>query len=478
MSLVINTNISSLMAQNNLTKSQSALSSATQRLSSGLKINSAADNAAGFAISQRYTTQIGGLTQASANASDAINLAQTAGSALDQVTANLQAIRDLAVQSANGTYTSTDRASIDQEVQQRLAEITRIANQTTFNGSNVLDGSMKTKSFQIGASVGQTISVSLGTSVKASAVGQVAEVSTGSINTGTGFTLASGALTVNVNGTGAVSVAAGTYKSVSSLASAINTAAGSNIAAVDATTGELKITGPTGGVAFGGAAQASLGLPANVAAAGTGASTAAVASTGDPSNETLTINGTKVSLAGAQSLQDVSDAINAAGISGVSAAVNGNGNGLNFYSSSALTISDTVGTSNVAGPIIGANATDANTGAAYVAGNAASTGGSLATGSVQTVDSANDLISRVDVALQTVSNFAAQLGAVQNRFQSTISTVAAQTTNLQASQSTIRDADFAAETANMSKANVLQQAGISVLAQANSNPQQVLKLLQ
>ncbi len=478
MSLVINTNISSLMAQNNLSKSQSALSSATQRLSSGLKINSAADNAAGFAISQRYTTQIGGLNQASANASDAINLAQTAGSALDQVTANLQAIRDLAVQSANGTYTSTDRASIDQEVQQRLAEITRIANQTTFNGSNVLDGSMKTKSFQIGASVGQTISVSLGTSVKASAVGQVAEVSTGSINTGTGFTLASGALTVNVGGAGAVSVAAGTYKTVSSLASAINTAAGSNIAAVDATTGELKVTGPAGGVVFGGAAQATLGITANVAAAGTGASTAAVASTGDPSNETLTINGTKVSLAGAQSLQDVSDAINAAGVSGVSAAVNGNGNGLNFYSSSALTISDTVGTTNVAGPIIAANATDVNTGAAYVAGNAASTGGSLATGNVQTVDSANDLISRVDVALQTVSNFAAQLGAVQNRFQSTISTVAAQTTNLQASQSTIRDADFAAETANMSKANVLQQAGISVLAQANSNPQQVLKLLQ
>ncbi|WP_445144345.1 flagellin N-terminal helical domain-containing protein [Dyella sp. Tek66A03] len=478
MSLIINTNISSLMAQNNLSKSQSALSSATQRLSSGLKINSAADNAAGFAISQRYTTQVGGLTQASANASDAINLAQTAGSALDQVTANLQAIRDLAVQSANGTYTSTDRASIDQEVQQRLAEITRIANQTTFNGSNVLDGSMKTKSFQIGASVGQTISVSLGTSVKASAVGQVAEVSTGSINTGTGFTLASGALTVNVGGAGAVSVAAGTYKTVSSLAAAINTAAGSNIAAVDATSGELKITGPTGGVAFGGAAQATLVLPATVAAAGTGASTAAVASTGDPSNETLTINGTKVSLAGAQSLQDVSDAINAAGVPGVSAAVNGNGNGLNFYSSSALTISDTVGTSNVAGSIIGANAKDANTGAAYASGNPATTGGSLATGSVQTVDSANDLISRVDVALQTVSNFAAQLGAVQNRFQSTISTVAAQKTNLQASQSTIRDADFAAETANMSKANVLQQAGISVLAQANSNPQQVLKLLQ
>src|SRR5579859_699657 len=197
MSLVINTNISSLNAQNNLSKSQSALSTATQRLSSGMKINSAADNAAGFAISQRYTTQIGGLGQASSNASDAINLAQTAGSALDQVTANLQAIRDLAVQSANGTYTDADRSSIDQEVQQRLAEITRIANQTTFNGSNVLDGSMKTKSFQIGADVGQTISVSLGTSVKSSAMGQVAEVSSGDISGGfAGLTLGSGDLTV------------------------------------------------------------------------------------------------------------------------------------------------------------------------------------------------------------------------------------------------------------------------------------------
>ena len=173
MALVINTNISSLNAQNNLTKSQSALATATERLSSGLKINSAADNAAGYAIAQRYTTQIGGLSQASANASDAINLAQTAGSALDQVTANLQAIRDLAVQSANGTYSSGDRASIDNEVQQRLQEITRIANQTAFNGSNVLDGSLGTKSFQVGANVGQTNSVSLTTNVKASAMGSV-----------------------------------------------------------------------------------------------------------------------------------------------------------------------------------------------------------------------------------------------------------------------------------------------------------------
>lgn len=467
MSLVINTNISSLNAQNNLTKSQSALSQATQRLSSGMKINSAADNAAGFAISQRYTTQIGGLQQASSNASDAINLAQTAGSALDQVTANLQAIRDLAVQSANGTYTSADRSSIDQEVQQRLAEITRIANQTTFNGSNVLDGSMKTKSFQIGANVGQTISVSLGTSVKSSAMGQVSEVASGDIGT---ITLKAGDLTV-----GAGTVAAGTYNATT-LAAAIQTAGGAGVTATVGASGEINIanSGATA-LAIGGAQAGTLGMPASVAAAGNANTTGVVGGlTSLPSlaSEGFSINGTSVDLSGAKSLQDVSDAINAAGISGVTAAVNGAGNGVNFYSAGALKIADT------GGNIIGANAKDVNAGATYTAGSTAASGGSLSAGNVQSVDSANDLISRVDVALKTVSDFAAQLGAVQNRFQSTISTVAAQTTNLQASQSTIRDADFAAETANLSKASVLQQAGISVLAQANSNPQQVLKLLQ
>ncbi|ULU27343.1 flagellin [Dyella terrae] len=467
MSLVINTNISSLNAQNNLTKSQSALSQATQRLSSGMKINSAADNAAGFAISQRYTTQIGGLQQASSNASDAINLAQTAGSALDQVTANLQAIRDLAVQSANGTYTSADRSSIDQEVQQRLAEITRIANQTTFNGSNVLDGSMKTKSFQIGANVGQTISVSLGTSVKSSAMGQVSEVTSGDIGT---ITLKAGDLTV-----GAGAVAAGTYNSTT-LAAAIQTAGGAGVTATVSASGEINIanSGATA-LAVGGAQASALGMPTTVAAAGNATTTGVVGGlTGLPSlaGEGFSINGTSIDLSGAKSLQDVSDAINAAGITGVTAAVNGAGNGVNFYSAGALKIADT------GGNIIGANAKDVNAGATYTVGSTASSGGSLSGGNVQSVDSANDLISRVDVALKTVSDFAAQLGAVQNRFQSTISTVAAQTTNLQASQSTIRDADFAAETANLSKASVLQQAGISVLAQANSNPQQVLKLLQ
>jgi flagellin len=474
MSLVINTNVSSLNAQNNLTKSQSALATATERLSSGLKINSAKDNAAGFAISQRYTTQIGGLQQASANASDAINLAQTTGSALDQVTANLQAIRDLAVQSANGTYGDSDRASIDQEVQQRLAEITRIANQTTFNGSKVLDGSLGTKSFQIGADVGQTISVSLNTSVKTADIGKVAEISTGNISGAfTGLEIDSGDLSVKIGSGGtAVNVAAGTYHSVADLAAAINDAAGTDIASVDAS-GALKIDNgsATDTITFSGADASALGLT-TVAASGTATSSGAIAAVGELTNEGFSINGTSIDLSGVKSLQDLSDAINAAGVTGVSAAVSADGKGINFYSSSALTIADT------GGQIVGSSAKDANTGTTYTAGTAAAAGGSLANGSVATVDQANDLISRIDVALKSVSDFAAQLGAVQNRFQSTIATVAAQTTNLQSSQSTIQDADFAAETASLSKAQVLQQAGISVLAQANSNPQQVLKLLQ
>jgi len=396
MSLVINTNVSSLNAQNNLSKSQSALAQATMRLSSGLQINSAADNAAGFAIAQRYTTQVGGLSQASANASDAINLAQTAGSALDQVTANLQAIRDLAVQSANGTYTASDRSSIDQEVQQRLAEITRIANQTTFNGSKVLDGSLGTKSFQVGADVGQTISVNLQTSVKASAMGSIAQLETGNL---------SGAF-VDASG---------------------------NAQTMDLS--KISITGT---------------------------------------------DGKSVALSGkASSVQDLADAINAAGVTGVSAAVDGNG-GVSLFANGSFTVADSGAAAS------GAVTTTAITSGAYVNGSTTATdasgsiatAGSLATGNVLTVNSSNALISQVDVALKSVADFAAQLGAVQNRFQSTIATVAAQSTNLQAARSTIQDANFAAETAALSKANVLQQAGISVLAQANSNPQMALKLLQ
>jgi flagellin len=409
MSLVLNTNIASLQAQNNLSKSGSALSTATRDLSSGLKINSAADNAAGFAIASRFQTQIGGLGQASTNASDAINLAQTAGSALSQITSNLQSIRDLAVQSANGTYQSSDRAAIDTSVQQYLSEITRIANQTSFNGTNVLNGSVGQLSFQIGSNVGQAINVQLGQGATTSQLGQVSEISTKDV---------SGAF-VNASGVSGQSI---------SLSG-------------------LSIEGADG--------------------------------------KSYSLSG-----ASASSAQGLADAINAAGIAGVSAAVNASG-GINLYSTGELAVSGSAltGAAGTAfnftnGAVafgasgVGSSATGfAATGATYTDGSVITASGSLAGGDVLTVDDANNLISRVDVALTQVSNFQSQLGGVQNRFQSTIATLGAEQTNLTASQSSIQDTDFAATTAQLSKSQVLQQAGISVLATANAQPQQILKLL-
>jgi flagellin len=520
MALVINTNTSSLKTQNNLTKSTSALAQATERLSSGLKINSAKDNAAGYAISTRFTTQIGGLSQASSNASDAISLAQTAGSALDEVTSNLQAIRDLAVQSANGTYTDSDRAAIDTEVQQRLSEVTRIANQTDFNGTNVLNGSTKQLNFQVGANVGQVISVDLGQGVKASDLGAVAEVKSGDLSslfTGTpavaAVTAVTGVTAVAPSSTGTVDVSGGHDFSTTSgsltvdgttitltandadgdavasdIQAKLNATAGNNYTVTaDATTGKLTIAKPAGAgtaPAISGSSAAALFGTTPTTTAGVAGVTAVTAvpavaavPAADLSGESLSINGTSVSLKGVTSLQDLADKVNAAGVTGVSAAVNSTGKGVNFYSSSALTITDTNTGTGGAAHIIATGATD-GTGTGYTSGSTAAVSGSLATGSVGTVDGANDLISRVDVALTSVSNLASTLGAVQNRFSSTISTLSSESQNLTSSQSTIQDADFAAETANLSKAQVLQQAGISVLSQANSQPQQVLKLLQ
>jgi flagellin len=171
MSLVINTNIASLTAQKNLSSNQTALNTSLERLSSGLRINSAKDDAAGLAISNRFTTQINGLNQAVQNSQDGISLSQTAEGALQEVTNNLQRIRTLAVQSANATNSASDRTAIDGEVQQRISEITRIASQTTFNSQNILNGTLGTVQFQVGADVGQTISVGLTTNVAAGAIG-------------------------------------------------------------------------------------------------------------------------------------------------------------------------------------------------------------------------------------------------------------------------------------------------------------------
>jgi flagellin len=381
---VINTNVMSLNAQRNLSTSGGALATALQRLSSGLRINSAKDDAAGLAIAERFTTQIRGLNQAARNANDGISLAQTGEGALAEITNNLQRIRELAVQAANSTNSASDREALNQEVEQRLAEIERVASQTSFNGQKILDGSFGTAAFQVGANAGETISIGLNTSMKKDAIGQVAK--------------------------------------------AIGTIDVTDISGDGATTDDPS-------------------FPLTLAAADF---TVAV---GD---------GTAVDLEGTyETAQDLVDAINSK-VSGASAWIDDD-NHLVIAAQEDLTI-------------VTANDATTNLGVADAA--VADDADFLTAISVESAADANDAIVRVDAALTSVSSLRSTLGAIQNRFESTITNLTTAAENLTASRSRIQDADFAQETAALTRAQILQQAGTAILAQANAVPQNVLSLLR
>ncbi|MGF6495777.1 flagellin [Luteibacter sp. 621] len=472
MSLTINTNIMSLNAQRNLTTSQNKLSSAIERLSSGNRINSAKDDAAGMAISTRMTTQINGLTQAQRNANDGISLAQTTESALDEVTNNLQRIRELAVQSTNASNSASDRAALDAEVQQRLSEVTRIATQTNFNGMKVLDGSAKSLSFQVGANVGEVINVGLNQGMKASQLGGLNEGSIGGFDPATATTTSSvtlaatadpaAALKLNVNGKD-INVAAAAGRNQADYLTAVNSALSTAGIGATATVvgGNLTLTANTAGTAGNlTVADADDGAAATVVAGVTKGDVAPV-TIGDVTlkvgdNASFSLSGTY------KSSQDLADAINAQSGEGINAYVGSDG-AVKFASASTVTIGGTTADLTAAG---------------LTAGTAAASTATLADSSVKTVDGANETIARIDAALQSVSDLRSDLGAVQNRFDSTISNLSNISQNLTSSKSAITDADFAQETANMSSAQILQQAGVSVLAQANQSQQIVTKLLQ
>jgi len=485
MSLTLNTNIDSLNAQRNLTTSKSSLSTSLQRLSSGLRINSAADDAAGLAISNQFTTQINGTNQAVHNANDAISETQTAGGALSTLTDSLQSIRTLAVESANGSNSAADRAALDQQVQQQIAEITRIASQTQFNGLNVLDGSSGTTTYQVGANVGNTISINLSQGVRADQIGQVATSTGNAVTTtalsGSNLTIQVGNGTAanvgaSVAGTGAGESASSAYAKVQ----AINSAgvAGLTASASTTVTGAAAFSNITGGTA----GTTTYGLTINgvaIYAAGTAIASGQVL-TG--SNVATQINlyssqtGVTASLSSTGALQLT--AADGRDITQTETIVAGNGTGTGAAIAASGTASTGKGTitlsaaSNIV--IGGAGATDAG----FTAGSISLGNATLANANVLTVAGANSTIAAIDSALATVSGFQSQLGAIQNRFTSTVSNLQATAQNLTASRSTIQDADFAAETANLTKSQVLQQAGISVLAQANQEPQLILKLLQ
>jgi flagellin len=497
MALTLNTNIDSLTAQNNLSGSQALLSQSLTRLSSGLRINSAADDAAGLAISQQFTTQVNGTNQAINNANDAVSEAQTAGGALTTIVNNLQSIRTLAVEAANGSNSASDRQALNAQVQQQIAEVTQIASQTSFNGASVLNGSSGTTTYQVGANVGDTISINLAQGVQANQIGQVATSS---------FTAAgSGALTGNLT------IAVGT-------AAAVSIGSSSN----------YGTTSPGQGASSAYAKAATInaadisGLTATATTVATDASafSAVTAGSGSAGTYDLSINGTQIysgtndvaagsTLTGAQvvnqinlySTQDgnVTASLSSTGVVSLTAADGSNiqvtqastglasGTGLSTSIAGAngttgITNYGTVSLSANSNIAVGASAGTSGTAdlaaLGATAGNITLGSNTLANSNVLTVSGANSTIQAVDAALSTVSAFQSQLGAIQNRFTAAVSNLTSTAQNLTQSRSTIQDANFAQETANLTQAQVLEQAGISVLSQANQEPQLILKLLQ
>jgi len=486
MPLTLNTNIDSLNAQRNLTNSKATLSQALQRLSSGLRINSAADDAAGLAISQQFTTQINGTNQAVNNANDAVSEAQTAGGALSTLTDALQSIRTLAVESANGSNSAADRAALDAQVQQQIAEITRIASQTSFNGTKVLDGSSGVTTFQVGANVGNTISVNLAQGVRADQIGQVAS---GSGTNVTATALTGSNLTIQVGTGTAVSIGASVAGSAGTTAGQSSYSAYSKVQAINAAgvaglTASASTTA-TGAAAFsnitGGSAGTTYALTINgvaIYAAGTAIATGQVL-TGSAVATQINLyssqTGVTAGLSATGALQlTAADGRDINQVETVTAGTGGTGTGAGIAAAQTRGTITLSAASNIV--IGGAGSADVgfNAGGQTISLSAAT----LANADVLTVTGANNTIAAVDSALATVSAFQSQLGAIQNRFTSTVKNLQSTVQNLTSSRSTIQDADFAAETAKLTQSNVLQQAGISILAQANQQPQLILKLLQ
>ncbi len=612
---IINTNISSLNAQLNLGKSQAGLQTALQRLSSGLRINSAKDDAAGLAIAERMTSQINGLDQAARNANDGISLSQTAEGGLGSIGDSLQRIRELAVQSANSTNSSSDRAALNAEAQSLLAEISRVSSTTQFNGINLLDGSFASSQFQVGANANQIISVNIGnasTSALGSYGGTSSPVTSGvwtagstisidgtvigasidqsasvkgwtadsaaaksqAINaqasvTGVSATasttlvaaknpigsqsLANGDLTINGIAVGPVGAAYGAAAQGSAAAAAINLISNTTgvTATADPSSGQLILTAADGrDIILGsnnGGAGATKVLNATGLTAGGGTQTAgnvqtfAVSSSGQAA-DTLTIAGVtftfdsttanasstptsatavKVGTLGVASSASAAAAlvyalgvaksnsltdsalgtITAAVVNTQDVSLTDTRYGSVATLSSAATGTGSISTATTSTP--GTDLTDGNnqtnygkitltSSSSFTMADVGTSGGLLAAGlsgfspgrtllstlSIITVSGSNTAISTVDAALSQIDSMRADMGALQNRFTSTVTSLQTSSLNISAARSRIQDTDYAAETAALVRGQILQQAGTAMLAQANQLPNLVLSLLK
>jgi flagellin len=607
---VINTNVASLNSQRNLTTSQGQLATALQRLSSGLRINSAKDDAAGLAISERFTTQIRGLNQAVRNANDGISLSQTAEGALAETGNALQRIRELAIQSANSTNSASDRDALNAEAQQLLSEVQRIAQTTQFNGQNILDGSFSSAQFQVGANANQTISfgiagsttdamgayqatstavtsaafdgagftingTEIGVSAPTSAAGVTGDSATAkatAINAQSSVTgvtataansvegaapiaranLSNGALRINNIAVGAIASSTNAVTQGRNAATAINAVSNQTgvTATANASTGALTLATADGrniqidagsGDADGATAvYNATGLSVNATApvgsdsftvTTTGFDTTATADTlftGDTVEidgvtyeftddaDSVTAGNVAVVLTdganAAAAGDELRDMINAqfalgnttmqgtgtgAGVVVTNSQLGNNGANLAAYYTATLADADAAVTSGFANGTDGSYAADGLTtrgtltlsaAANFTLGGADLAAAGLGSANPQlsalnevdisTVEGANAAIAVLDGALSQVTSIRADLGAVQNRFSSTVANLQATSENLSAARSRILDADFAQETANLTRAQILQQAGTAILAQANAIPQNVLSLLR
>ncbi|MEN5292559.1 flagellin [Stenotrophomonas lactitubi] len=404
MAQVINTNTMSLNAQRNLSTSGSSLATTIQRLSSGLRINSAKDDAAGLAISERFTTQIRGLDVAIRNANDGISLAQVAEGSLNEVGNNLQRIRELGVQASNATNSASDRKALQAEVTQLVSEIDRVAKQADFNGTKLLDGSFTSQLFQVGANAGQAIAINSVVNAKADSLGAA--------NFANGYT---------------------------------GTALAVDKATADTTYSGLQISvTPPGGTAT------TVTVSDFTVKAGESITSATAAAINNKLGETgvvASVNAGVVSLASVKDGQTFTLGVSAATPpAGITAAT-----------------------------IAGLGLTETSTNGGTLTGATASFVKDL---NVTTAEGAQKAMSIVDKALESVNSVRADLGAIQNRFTSVVANLQTSSENLSASRSRIRDTDFAKETAELTRTQILQQAGTAMLAQANQVPQNVLSLLQ
>lgn len=514
--LTINTNTSSLNAQRNLNASQSSLTTSLQRLSSGLRINSAKDDAAGLAISDRMSSQINGLNQAVRNANDGISLAQTAEGGLSTAGDLLQRMRTLAVQAANGTNSASDRASIQSEVSQLQQELNRVANTTQFNGQNILDGSLNNAQFQVGANANQTINFSIG-SAQASAIGNnnvgATATTAGKTLTEANVSTTAGVIQANVfkaqaltiQGNGAtVTIPNTTLKDGTSgkaIVDAVNSASSTTGVSATATT-----TATLGGFAVGTVKLSLQGAPLGNGTANPVTVTATLATTNDVSGLTAAINAQtgstgitavadtttgKITLTQAQGY-DIGIANKSAAGAQTGITVTGTTSaGAAGTPTAALANSGSAGDAATVGATVKFNGpssftvtSSVNKGGIFEADTATSSTLSavsaidLTTMTNGIPSGANNALTVIDSALANINSARANLGALQNRFTNTISNLQTTTENLSASRSRIQDTDFASETANLTKAQILQQAGTAMLAQANQLPQSVLSLLK